>query len=914
SSIVVQTPGSGISNLLVVGTTFTGSRNLYCEWELSPGSRNALCILFPTKSNVITARKKRIMHGWSLVVMMLAKKDKDEQVLLAEDHAWMESSSDSDQEINANMVFMAQMEKVLSDSEKSSSSFDETIVEDERVINRRYTPMFLAHSNEALEIEKFKRARENKIEFAYDIGNLNASYVNEKINLSNDYFQEIINLDFKKIDSSFQQTSSLKPFRPKPSGVMLKKKGSSNTFKADLFSINHSNLNKNVKRYNLKDLFSCNNSHLVDTKSEYDRNAAMHAVCNSYDVDVNNLFVFDDVSIRKSQVSKMIFRKKPSASLNMPSRSKSFKSLPRSFLRTVRFGNNDFPMIAGYRDVVIGSMTIKKVYYVEGLDEASEVIISFIKKTQVNLKLQVQHVETDNGTEFKNKTLGTFFDEVGISQQISAARTPQQNGVVERRNQTLVEAARTMLTFANLPFIEPANVVEALKDADWVIAMQDELDQFSRLKVWRLDFMVYQMDVKTTFLNGILKEEVYVGQPLGFVSKQYPDHVYALDKALYGLKQAPRAWNNGLQHINNALHTSVVDWNYCCPQVMSAAKLPILNPNEFDLWQMRIEQYFLMTDYSLWEVILNGDFPALTRVFEGVVQHVAPTTAEQRLARMNKLQAREKRFGGNKETKKKLISQLEILGESLSQEDINLKFLRSLPTEWRTHTLIWRNKTNLEEQSLDDFFNSLKIYEAEVKSSSSSSTSIQNIAFMSSQNTNSTNESVSAVASVSAASAKIPVSALLNVDTLSNAGDFFRGQEGILEQMELLLWDLICQRWSAITATGKDTFYELSFQAEEEPTNYALMEFTSSSSSSFENKTDESLPASPINARYQSGEEYHVVPPPYTGKFMLPKPDLVYNDAPNVHETVHTAFNVELHPTKPDKELSHRPSTPIIED
>nr|GFC04786.1 hypothetical protein [Tanacetum cinerariifolium] len=50
------------------------------------------------------------------------------------------------------------------------------------------------------------------------------------------------------------------------------------------------------------------------------------------------------------------------------------------------------------------------------------------------------------------------------------------------------------------------------------------------------------MDVKTTFLNGILKEEVYVGQPSSFSSKQYPDHVYALNKALYGLKQAPRAW------------------------------------------------------------------------------------------------------------------------------------------------------------------------------------------------------------------------------------------------------------------------------------------------------------------------------------------------------------------------------------
>nr|GFC11203.1 retrovirus-related Pol polyprotein from transposon TNT 1-94 [Tanacetum cinerariifolium] len=55
------------------------------------------------------------------------------------------------------------------------------------------------------------------------------------------------------------------------------------------------------------------------------------------------------------------------------------------------------------------------------------------------------------------------------------------------------------------------------------------------------NFTVFQMDVKTTFLNEILKEEVYVGQPLGFVSKQYPNHAHALDKALYGLKQEPRA-------------------------------------------------------------------------------------------------------------------------------------------------------------------------------------------------------------------------------------------------------------------------------------------------------------------------------------------------------------------------------------
>nr|GEY12226.1 hypothetical protein [Tanacetum cinerariifolium] len=157
---------------------------------------------------------------------------------------------------------------------------------------------------------------------------------------------------------------------------------------------------------------------------------------------------------------------------------------------------------------------------------------------------------------------------------------------------------------------------------------------------------------------------------------------------------------------------------------------------------MRIERYFFMTDYSLWEVILNGDSPILTRVIEGVVQPVAPTTAEQRLARKNKLKT---------------------CGTLLMALPDNL------PTEWRTHTLIWWNKTDLEEKSLYDLLNSLKIYEAEVKSSSFASSSTQNNTFVSSQNTDSTSKSVSDVASVCAASAKVPVSALPNVDTLSNA-------------------------------------------------------------------------------------------------------------------------------------------------
>nr|GEW21598.1 hypothetical protein [Tanacetum cinerariifolium] len=180
---------------------------------------------------------------------------------------------------------------------------------------------------------------------------------------------------------------------------------------------------------------------------------------------------------------------------------------------------------------------------------------------------------------------------------------------------------------------------------------------------------------------------------------------------------------------------------------------------------------------------IKGSLLQSLRVIDGVVYLVAPTTAEQRLARKNELKARgtllmalpdkhQLKFNIHKDAKtlmeaikkrlQKLINQLEILRESLSQEDINLKFLRSLPTEWRTHTLIWRNKTDLGEQSLDDLFYSLKIYEAEVKISSSASTSTQNIAFVSFPTTDNTNDPVIAVASVFAPSAKIPVSALPN--------------------------------------------------------------------------------------------------------------------------------------------------------
>ncbi|GJT25190.1 hypothetical protein Tco_0895127 [Tanacetum coccineum] len=101
----------------------------------------------------------------------------------------------------------------------------------------------------------------------------------------------------------------------------------------------------------------------------------------------------------------------------------------------------------------------------------------------------------------------------------------------------------------------------------------------------------------------------------------------------------------------------------------------------------------------------------------------------------------------------KLVSQLELLGEIISQEDVNQKLLRSLSPEWNTHVVVWRNKTDLDTMSMDDLYNNLKVYEPEVKGMSSSSSSTQNMAFVSSSNNNnsSTNGAVSTTQAVNTA-------------------------------------------------------------------------------------------------------------------------------------------------------------------
>ncbi|GJZ62528.1 ribonuclease H-like domain-containing protein [Tanacetum coccineum] len=202
-------------------------------------------------------------------------------------------------------------------------------------------------------------------------------------------------------------------------------------------------------------------------------------------------------------------------------------------------------------------------------------------------------------------------------------------------------------------------------------------------------------------------------------------------------------------------------------QTVSALKLPVLKTRDYDLWSMRMEQYLTHTDYALWEVIVNGDAPAIaSATTEGPIP---PKTVEQRLARKNELKAKSTlllaipnehllKFYEIKDAKTLWeaikTSQLKIHGEVISQEDANLKLLRSLPLAWNNIALIMRNKSDLDTMSMDDLYNNLKVYEAEIKSQSSSSSNSQNVVFVSLEYTSSTNEAVNTAYEVSIANSQ----------------------------------------------------------------------------------------------------------------------------------------------------------------
>ncbi|GKA91529.1 ribonuclease H-like domain-containing protein, partial [Tanacetum coccineum] len=218
---------------------------------------------------------------------------------------------------------------------------------------------------------------------------------------------------------------------------------------------------------------------------------------------------------------------------------------------------------------------------------------------------------------------------------------------------------------------------------------------------------------------------------------------------------------------------------------------------------MRMEQYLQCIDYTLWEIVENGNAPILTKTVNGKETVIPPTSVKEKAQRKVELKARstllmalpnehQLKFNSYKDAKtlitkvieqtyerlQKLISQLEMHGEVIPQEDINQKFLRSLSQEWTMHTIVWRNKPEIETLSLDDLFNNLKAYESEVKGTSSSTTNSHNVAFLSSS---STNRAVNTAQGVNTASTHDAADSSTTIENLSDAViySFFASQPSI---------------------------------------------------------------------------------------------------------------------------------------
>ncbi|GJS19424.1 hypothetical protein Tco_0448056 [Tanacetum coccineum] len=249
-------------------------------------------------------------------------------------------------------------------------------------------------------------------------------------------------------------------------------------------------------------------------------------------------------------------------------------------------------------------------------------------------------------------------------------------------------------------------------------------------------------------------------------------------------------------------------------------------PSDFKSLKIWIEQYLQCIDYNLREIVENGNAPIVTKTVDGKEIVIPLTSVEEKAQRRAELKARstllmalpnqhqlkfnsyknaktlmqaiENRFGGNTATKKtqknllkqqyenfaasstevieqtyerpqKVISQLEMHGEVIPQEDINQKFLRSLSQEWTMQTIVWRNKPEIETLSLDDLFNNLKAYESEVKGTSSSTANSHNVAFLSSNSTNSATRAVNTAQGINTASTQGATDSSTTIENLSDA-------------------------------------------------------------------------------------------------------------------------------------------------
>nr|GEV44289.1 ribonuclease H-like domain-containing protein [Tanacetum cinerariifolium] len=388
------------------------------------------------------------------------------------------------------------------------------------------------------------------------------------------------------------------------------------------------------------------------------------------------------------------------------------------------------------------------------------------------------------------------------------------------------------------------------------------------------------------------------------------------------------------------------------PQVVATAKLPILNPNEFDLWKRRIEQYFLMTDYSLWEMILNGDSPPSTRIVDGVVLIVAPTTIEQRLAKKNELKAKgtllmalpdkhQLKFNIYKDSNGPQLD-----NEDLKQidpddlEEVDLKWQMAMIT-MRARRFLKRTRRNLGANETDTIgfdMSKVECYNCHRKGHFARECR--------SPRDNMNKETNRRIVLIEVSTSNALVSQCDAVDGYdwsfqadkepTNYALMAYASSGSSKDIKLLKLDVML-RDNALTELRKKfekakkernnlkltldkfqtSYKNLSKLLESQVSDKTGLGFDSQvfncqvtdCEELHSNESDNKVPKNPENDRYKTGEGYHVVPPPYIRTFLCPKPDLVFTDDPNANWISNSKDETMIESVRKQREPSFVTST-----
>ncbi|GJT87249.1 hypothetical protein Tco_1068966 [Tanacetum coccineum] len=203
-------------------------------------------------------------------------------------------------------------------------------------------------------------------------------------------------------------------------------------------------------------------------------------------------------------------------------------------------------------------------------------------------------------------------------------------------------------------------------------------------------------------------------------------------------------------------------------QSTQTIKLPILQPGEYDLWKMRMEQYLQCIDYTLWEIVENGNAPIVTKTIDGKETVIPPTSIKEKAQRRAELKARstlllalpnehQLKFNSYKDAKILMHAIENRFGEVIEQ---TYERLQKLISQLEMH--------EIETLSLDDLFNNLKAYESEMKGTSNSTTNSHNVAFLSSSSTNSATRVVNTAQGVNTSSTQGVADSSTTVENLSD--------------------------------------------------------------------------------------------------------------------------------------------------